>query len=53
MTTKRFVMTIKSWSGQVLKVVCYDDEKAMKKVCYDEEIVFLNSVFRFFGKCLA
>jgi hypothetical protein len=42
MTTKRFVMTIKSWSGQVLKAASYD-----------EEIVFLNSVFRFFGKYLA
>jgi hypothetical protein len=35
-------MTIKSWSGQVLKAASYD-----------EEIVFLNSVFRFFGKYLA
>jgi len=41
-------MTMKSWSGKLLKGVCYDDEKAMKKVSYDEEIVFLNSVFRFF-----
>ena len=46
-------MTIKSWSGQVLKAASYDDEKAMKKVCYDEEIVFLNLVFRFLGKYLA
>jgi len=46
-------MTIKSWSGQVLKSASYYDEKAMKKVCYDEKIFFLNSVFRFFGKYLA
>ena len=42
MTTKRFLMTMKSWSGKLLK-----------GVCYDEEIVFLKSVFIFFDKYLA
>jgi len=35
-------MTMKSWSGKLLK-----------GVCYDEEIVFLKSVFIFFDKYLA